>query len=282
MSVFIISEIGINHSGDLDIAKQLIDLAKECGCDAVKFQKRTVDIVYSKEYLDSPRKSPWGTTQREQKEHLEFGLDEYIEIDRYCAEVEIDWFASAWDIESQRFLRQFDLKYNKIASAMIADIDLLEEVASESRYTFISTAMCTLDMITEAVNIFRNVDCHFELMHCVGTYPMAFEDANLNLIPYLKGFYGCDVGYSGHEVGLAVSYAAVALGATSIERHITLDRSMYGSDQAASIGPEGLRMLVGAIRKIEKALGTGEKTFLDKEKLIAKKLRVHIKGYGNG
>ncbi len=276
MSIFIIAEIGINHNGDIEIAKQLIDVAKDAGADAVKFQKRTIDLVYKKEMLDSPRESPWGTTQRAQKEGLEFGLDEYRAIDVYCKEKEIEWFASAWDIESQKFLRQFNCKYNKIASAMIVYEDLLKEVASDKKHTFISTAMTEFKQIDRAVKIFREMDCPFELMHCVATYPMDDEDANLNRIKTLRERYQCDVGYSGHEVGLAVSYAAAAFGISSLERHITIDRAMYGSDQAASVEPAGFRQLVGAVRIIEKAMGDGELSMKDKELSIAKKLRAHI------
>ena len=276
MGIFIIAEIGINHNGDVEIAKRLIDMAEDAGADAVKFQKRTIDIVYTKEFLNSPRESPWGTTQRDQKEGLELGLDEYKEIDAYCREKGIEWFASAWDIESQRFLRQFDLKYNKIASAMIVYEDLLREVASEKKHTFISTGMSTFKEIDRAVEIFREAECPFELMHCVSTYPMNDEDANLNRIKTLRDRYKCNVGYSGHEVGLAVSYAAAALGITSQERHITLDRAMYGSDQAASIEPAGFRQLVAAVRKIEKAMGDGKIAINHKEISIAKKLRAHI------
>lgn len=276
MSIFIIAEIGINHNGDVEIAKQLIDVANLVGVDAVKFQKRTIDLVYTKEMLDSPRESPWGTTQRAQKEGLEFGLDEYKEINAYCKEKRIKWFASAWDIESQKFLRQFGLKYNKVASAMIVYEDLLKEIASEKKHTFISTGMTQFDQIDRAVEIFRGKDCPFELMHCVSTYPMADEDANLNCIKTLRDRYQCDVGYSGHEAGLAVSYAAAALGITSLERHITLNRAMYGSDQAASVEPPGFRQLVGAVRKIEKAMGSGEITINRKEIPIAQKLRAHI------
>jgi N-acetylneuraminate synthase len=276
MSVLIIAEIGINHNGDIDIAKSLIDVAHQAGCDAVKFQKRTINKVYTKEFLDSPRESPWGLTQRAQKEGLEFGLDEYREIDAYCREKGIEWFASAWDLESQKFLRQFDLKYNKVASAMIIYEEMLKEIASQGKYTFISTGMSTVEEIDRAVQIFRSAGCLFELMHCVSIYPIADEDANLNRIKTLRDRYKCNVGYSGHEVGLAVSYAAVTLGATSLERHITLDRAMYGSDQAASVEPAGLRQLVGAVRKIEKALGDGRMHVNDKEISIAKKLRAHI------
>jgi len=276
MSIFITGEIGINHNGDVAIAKQLIDVAKIAGADAVKFQKRTIDLVYTKKMLDSPRESPWGTTQRAQKEGLEFGLDEYQEIDIYCKKKGIEWFASAWDLESQKFLRKFDCKYNKIASAMIVHEDLIKEVASEKKHTFISTGMTECEQIDRAVEIFKEADCPFELMHCVSTYPMNDEDANLNRIKTLRDRYQCDVGYSGHEVGLAVSYAAAALGITSLERHITLDRAMYGSDQAASVAPAGFRQLVGAVRKIEKAMGDGKMNMNRKEIAISEKLRAHI------
>lgn len=276
MSIFIIAEIGINHNGSMDIAKELINVAKDCGCDAVKFQKRTIDVVYSKEVLDTPRQSPWGSTTRAQKEALEFGLNEYKEIDEYCKKIGIEWFASAWDTGSQKFMRQFNLKYNKIASTMIVDREFLKEVASEKKYTFISTGMSSAEEIDAAVKIFKDAGCPFELMHCISTYPMDDEDANLSAIGTLRNRYNCKVGYSGHEVGLAVSYAAAALGITSLERHITINRAMYGSDQAASLEPGGLRQLVGAIRKIEKAMGDGKLGIKPKEVPIAKKLRAHL------
>ena len=275
MSVFVIGEIGINHNGDVEIAKRLIDVAKLAGCDAVKFQKRTVEKVYTKAELDKPRESPWGTTNREQKLGLEFGKEEYDEIDRYCKEKGIYWFASAWDLDSVDFLKQYDLKYNKIASAMLTNIPLLEAVAEQKKYTFVSTGMSTMDEIRAAVEVFRKHDCPFELMHTVSTYPMNNEDANLLMIPTLRKEFGCNVGYSGHERGLQITLAAVALGATSVERHITLDRTMYGSDQAASVEPEGLIRLVRDIRIIEKALGDGVKRVIDAEIPVRKKLRYH-------
>ena len=274
--IFIIAEIGINHNGNLGIARDLIDVAVDAGADAVKFQKRTIDLVYTQDFLDGSRESPWGTTQREQKEGLEFGLDDYTEIDKYCKEKGIEWFASAWDLESQKFLKQFGLKYNKIASAMIVYEDLLKMVASEGKHTFISTGMTTEDDIANAVEIFQSENCPFDLMHCISTYPMKDENANLNTIKTLQQKYNCDVGYSGHEVGLAVSYAAAALGITSLERHITLDRSMYGSDQSASVEPAGFRMLVGAVRKIEQAMGDGKLGYLEGEVPIAENLRQHL------
>ena len=277
MSIFIIAEIGINHNGDVEIAKDLVKVAKTAGCDAVKFQKRAIELVYPSSELEKPRESPWGTTNRQQKEGLEFGQREFEEISSYCKQLDIEWFASAWDPESQKFLRQFDCKFNKIASAMMVDEAHLELVASEGRHTFVSTGMSTLEEIDKAVQIFNKSNCPFELMHCVSTYPMEDTDANLNCIHMLRERYGCNVGYSGHEVGLAVSYAAAALGISSLERHITLDRSMYGSDQSASIEPQGLNNLVGAVRKIEKAMGDGKKRVLKSEIPIAKKLRVHLK-----
>jgi N-acetylneuraminate synthase len=276
MGIFIIAEIGINHNGDIDLCKKLIDVAVDSGCDAVKFQKRDIDLVYTSELLDSPRESPWGTTQREQKTGLEFSDSEYYSINEYCKTKKIEWFASAWDLKSQEFLKQFNCKYNKVASAMIVYEDLLNVIAKEKKHTFISTGMSSLEDIDKAVHIFKSESCPFELMHTVSTYPMKNEDANLNCILTLKNRYECSVGYSGHESGLAVSYAAAALGITSLERHITLDRSMYGSDQAASIEPPALKMLVGAVKNIEKAMGDGEKKILDAEILIANKLREHI------
>lgn len=276
MSIFIIAEIGINHNGDIGIAKDLIKMAKLAGCDAVKFQKRTIDKVYSKELLDSPRESPWGKTQRAQKEALEFRLEQYRDIDRYCKDLGIEWFASAWDVESQKFLSQFNCKYNKVASAMIVDVELLKEITSDKKHTFISTGMSTLPQIDAAVEIFKKAGCPFELMHTKSTYPMDDEDANLNCIKTLRDRYKCNVGYSGHESGLAVSYAAVALRITSLERHITLNRAMYGSDQSASLEPAGLNALVGAVRKIEKAMGDGTVNIHPKEIPISKKLRGHI------
>ena len=276
MSIIVVAEIGINHNGDMSICKELIDIAIDSGANAVKFQKRNIDNVYTKEFLDSPRESPWGKTQREQKEGLEFSYDEYSEIDKYCKEKNIDWFASAWDLDSQNFLQRFDCKYNKVASAMIVYADLLKIIAKEGKHTFISTGMTTYDDIQKAVDIFTEENCPFELMHTVSTYPMKDEMANLKMINTLRNKYQCNVGYSGHEVGLAVSYAAAALGITSLERHITIDRSMYGSDQAASVEPVGFKNLVGAVRKIELAMGDGEKRTIEEEILIAKNLRQHL------
>ena len=270
---FIIAEIGINHNGSLDIAKQLIDWAVQSGADAVKFQKRTVEKVYTKEELDRYRESPWGTTNREQKMGLEFGKEEYDAIDAYCKEKGIYWFASAWDVDSQRFLQQYDLKYNKVASAMLTDMELLQMIADEKKYTFISTGMSTLEEIDAAVEVFHKSDCSFELMHCNSTYPMKNEDANLAMMQTLRERYHCPVGYSGHETGRIVSFAAAALGASSIERHITLDRSMYGSDQPASLEVTEFYKLVTDIRKLPDIVGTGEKTLSESELAVRKKLR---------
>lgn len=277
MSLYLIAEIGINHNGSMDVARQLIHGAADAGFDAVKFQKRTVDKVYSKELLDSPRESPWGTTQRDQKMGLEFGRAEYEQIDKLCHEYRIAWSASAWDVESQRFIRDFNVPFNKVASAMLGNRPLLKEIASEKKRTFISTGMATLEEIDEIVAFFRKHDCPFELMHCNSTYPMRDEDANLRCIPMLKARYGCEVGYSGHEVSLIkVCTAAVVLGATSLERHITIDRAMYGSDQAASVETHALRNFVATIRVVPQLLGTGEKTISPAELAVRKKLRVDI------
>ncbi len=273
MHTFITAEIGINHNGDMALAKKLIDAAVIAGCDAVKFQKRTVDKVYTKDYLNGPRKSPWGETQRAQKEGLEFGKIEYDEIDAYCREKGIVWYASAWDIDSQIFLKQYDLKYNKVASAMLTKDEVLQEIASEGKYTFIATGMSTIDEIDHAVDIFNKHNCPYELLHCNSTYPMPMADANLNLIHTLSEKYGCKVGYSGHEAGILVSECAVAAGATSIERHITLDRTMYGSDQKASIEPYELCELVKNIRAIEIFMGDGKKVLSPAEEETKKKLR---------
>jgi len=275
---YIIGEIGINHNGDVKIAKQLIKNAKDCRFNAVKFQKRSIDIVYDEKTLDTPRESPWGKTTRDQKLGLEWEKPEYDEIDKYCKELKIDWFASAWDIKSLEFLESYNLRFNKIASAMIIDKKFLNEVAKRNKHTFISTGMSTKEDIDDAINIFKKNNCSFELMHCVSTYPMRFEDANLITINQLKKEYNCDVGYSGHENGVAVSLAAVMLGITSLERHITLDRAMYGSDQAASLELSGMKNLSDSINKM--LISIGEPSLgkiIDEEIPIAKKLRAHIK-----
>ena len=272
--VFIVAEIGINHNGDIEIAKKLIDLAVFAGCDAVKFQKRDVKKVYSKEILDSTRDSPWGTTQRDQKLGLELSMKEYQIIDRYCKSKKILWYTSCWDVGSQIKMRKFKTKYNKIASAMITHKKLLEIVAQEKKYTFISTGMSTLKDIEYTVKIFRKYECPFELMHTHSAYPMPVNEANLLMIPALKKKFKCSVGYSGHEVSATnISIPAVMLGATSIERHITINRSFYGYDQSSSLEPEGIRKLVRDIRIIDKILGDGKKKVHDSEIPNIKKLR---------
>tara|TARA_B110000305_G_scaffold238712_1_gene304761 strand:- start:3272 stop:4117 length:846 start_codon:yes stop_codon:yes gene_type:complete len=273
----LIAEIGINHNGDLKLAKKLIDISKKANFDYVKFQKRDINLVYSKTILDAPRESPWGNTQRDQKSALEFNKEKYDEIDKYCKKINIKWFASAWDINSLNFLDQYNLDCHKIASAMIIDTNFLKEVANRKKHTFISTGMSTKENIDNAVKIFKDQNCSFELMHCVSTYPMKVEDANLLTINALKKEYKCKVGYSGHENGIAVSLAAFSLGISSLERHITLDRTMYGSDQSASLESKGMENLSESISKMNTAFGT-EKLghILDEEIPIAKKLRAHI------
>lgn len=271
-----IGEIGINHNGDLELAKELIRHAKLSGCDVVKFQKRTPDICVPEAQKQVMKyDTPWGDiTYIDYKYKVEFEKPEYDQIDQLCKELNLEWTASAWDVPSQEFLRQYSLKYNKVASPMLTNLELLKQIASEGRYTFISTGMSTLEDIDQAVKVFCDQNCPFELMHCVSTYPLSAEQANLKLIQTLADRYNCKVGYSGHESGLQITVAAVALGATSIERHITLDRSMWGSDQAASLGKEGLRRLVRDCRVVEQSLGDGVKRMLPQEE----KKRLSLRG----
>jgi len=272
-SVFIIAEIGTNHMGSVDIAKQIIDVAVAARCAAVKFQKKNIEKIYPKEFLDSPLESPWGKTQREMRLHREFSDKDFKEIDRYCRN-KIPWFVSCWDIETQIRMRKFKTKYNKVASAMLLHYKLLETIAEERKYTFISTGMSTMNDISKVVKIFRKHGCPFELMHCHGCYPMPIEEANLKLIQTLKKKFRCKVGYSGHEPGATdVSLPAVMLGATSLERHVTINRTWYGYDQAASLEPAGLIRLVRDIRTIEKIVGDGKKRVWDSEIPSIKKLR---------
>lgn len=271
--VLFIAEIGINHNGQIEIAKQLINHAKAAGCDAVKFQKRTIDIVYTEEMLSQPRESPWGSTQRAQKEGLEFSEKEYDLIHDYCRHVGIEWFASAWDIPSLHFLRKYDCQFNKIASAMATHVPFINEVASEGKPTFLSTGMCSFDEIDKAVDILKEKKCPIILMHTVSTYPAAERDLNLAVIHTLRERYGLPVGYSGHEPSVSPSLMAAVMGAVAIERHITLDRAMYGSDQAASLELPGLVSLLGSIRKIATCVGSNAKTVSPAEKGIANKLR---------
>lgn len=271
--VFVSAEIGINHNGDLTLAKRMIDAAVLAGCNAVKFQKRTIDQVYTQEFLDSPRQSPWGSTQRAQKEGLEFSGKDYDAIDAYCRERSIAWFASCWDVDAQKFMRKYNLEYNKVASPVLTNIPLLEAVAEEGKYTFIATGMSTWEEIDRSVEVFTQKRCPFELMHCVSIYPMPLEEANLLLIPELRRRYGCPVGYSSHEIGNIATLGAVALGAESVERHITLDRSMYGSDQKASVEPLELIEFVKQIRGMESARGSGQRVLSEKELAVRTKMR---------
>lgn len=274
MSVFIIAEIGINHNGDISLAKKLIDVALFAGCDAVKFQKRNPETCVPPQQRDVIRETPWGTmTYLEYRYKVEFGEKEYGEIDRYCKEKNMEWFASAWDLDSLTFLKKYNLEHGKIPSAMVTNISLLEAAAEERKYTFISTGMSTMQEIEKAIEIFRKHDCPFELLHCNSSYPMKNEEANLCCIATLRDNFHCNVGYSGHETGLQISLAAVAMGATSLERHITLDRASYGSDQAASLEPAGFIRLVRDVRIIEKALGDGVKRVYDSEIPVLRKLR---------
>jgi len=270
---FIIAEIGINHNGDINIAKQLIDVAKNAGCDAVKFQKRSVDKIYSKKELGKYYESPFGLTSGDYKRGREFGKAQYDIINKYCVEKEIIWFASAWDIESFDFLQQYDCKYNKIASAMLTNISFLEHVAKLQTATFISTGMSTIEQVEDAVKIFKKHTCPYMLMHCNASYPCPNEDINLNMITTLQKRFLCDVGYSGHEVGLSACVIATALGAKAIERHITLDRSMFGSDQASSIEPAGLDRLVRDIRNVKVFLGSAVKQITPGELKAIKRIR---------
>ena len=272
--VTIIVEIGTNHMGDVNVAKKIIDIAVDSGANIVKLQRKNVEKIYTKKFLDSYLESPWGTTQREMRLHREFSDKQFKEIANYCKKKKIPWFVSCWDIESQIHMRKFKTKYNKVASAMIIHKELLEEIAKEKKYTFISTGMSEMKDIENAVKIFKKHKCPFELMHCNSAYPITDDEANLKLIPTLKKKFKCKVGYSGHETGsYLVCICAVMLGATSIERHITLDRAMYGSDQAASLGPEGIFRMVRDIRNIEKILGDGKKRIWKSELPAMKKLR---------
>ncbi|MFA7219291.1 MAG: N-acetylneuraminate synthase family protein [Synergistaceae bacterium] len=271
---FIIGEIGINANGDIDIAKKIIDIAVECGCDAVKFQKRDPAICVPEAQKSKMRETPWGyISYLDYKYIVEFQKEEYDEIDRYCKQKGIEWFASAWDMNSVNFLKQYDCKFNKIASATLTDIDVLEGISKEKKYTYISTGMSTLRQIGDAVGIFRANNCPFELMHCNSEYPMQVKDANLLVMQTLRNEFGCNVGYSGHESGIIATCAAVAMGASSIERHITLSRSMYGSDQSASLEKAGLERLVRYVRSIESSFGSPIKSVTEKEIEMSKKLR---------
>jgi N-acetylneuraminate synthase len=268
---FVIAEIGINHNGSVDLAKKLIDAAVLAGCDAVKFQKRSIDVVYTPEELAKPRESPFGPTNGHLKRGLEFGLREYRQIDTYCREKRIFWFASCWDEGSVDFMEQFNPPCYKIASASLTDDRLLRYHRRHGRPIVISTGMSTLRQIDHAVEILGHHD--LIILHCTSTYPSSVEELNLTAIPVLKQRYGVPVGYSGHEVGLAPSVGAAALGACMIERHITLDRAMWGSDQAASVEWQGFWRLVKDVRAMEKAMGDGVKRLYASEVPVMQKLR---------
>jgi N-acetylneuraminate synthase len=270
--VYIIAEIGLNHNGDIKIAKQLIDAAALAGCDAVKFQKRTPELCVPAEQRDIPRETPWGVmTYMEYRRRVEFGARQFAEIDRYCKSKEIAWFASCWDEPSVDFINSFDPPCYKVASASLTDDALLKHTAATGRPLIISTGMSTLEEIDHAVSLMD----HDQLLiaHATSTYPCQPEELNLRMIDTLRSRYRCPIGYSGHEVGLQTTLAAVTLGARFVERHITLDRAMWGSDQAASVEPSGFHRLVRDIRVIEKSMGDGVKRVYDSELPIRKKLR---------
>jgi len=268
---YVVAEIGINHNGDIDLAKKLINVASGAGCDAVKFQKRTIDVVYTAEELAKPRENPFGPTNGDLKRGLEFEREEYEEIDRYCREVKIDWFASCWDEASVDFIAKFNVPCFKIASASITDDNLLRHTRAVGKPIILSTGMSTLEQVDRAVEILGTKD--LIILHACSTYPAYYEELNLKVIDVLADRYGVPVGYSGHETGLPSSVAAAVMGACMIERHITIDRSMWGSDHAASLEPNGITRLVRDIRLIEKSMGDGVKRVLEREQPIIKKLR---------
>jgi N-acetylneuraminate synthase len=269
---FVVAEIGINHNGSIELARKLIDAACDAGCDAVKFQKRTPELCVPLHQRDVPRETPWGRmTYFEYRQRLEFGEAEYREIARYCADRGIAWFASVWDEEAVEFLEPFDLAAYKIPSAALTDFRLLERVARSKRPVILSTGMSTLDQIRAAVQTFGGGS--FMLTHTTSTYPCPPQELNLRLIPSLRREFGVPIGYSGHEVGLQTTYAAVVLGACLVERHITLDRAMWGADQAASVEPGGFARLVRDIRVIESAMGDGVKRVFESELPVMRRLR---------
>ena len=271
---FLIAEIGINHNGSLELAKKLINLAKKYNFDSVKFQKRDPDICVPEHQKDKNKNTPWGDiTYLEYKQKIELGEKEFRKIESYCKKIKIDWFCSVWDVNSLQFMKKFKTKYNKVASAMITNLDLLELIAKERKLTFISTGMCEMKDIDNAVNIFGKNKCDFVLMHCISTYPCKERNLNLNLIPELKRRYKCKVGYSGHETTVSPSYAAWFLGADYIERHITLDRTMYGTDQSASLSETGIRELTNILSKFPEMFGDGKKTITKEEKKLIPKFR---------
>lgn len=270
--VYVIGEIGLNHNGSVDIAKQLIDVAVEAGAQAVKFQKRTPEISTPQHMRDVPRETPWGTmTYLEYRYRVEFEKEQYSEIDAYCKERGIDWFASPWDEPSVDFLEELDVVAYKIASASVTDLAMLKQISETSKPVILSTGMSTIEQIDAAVETLGTEN--LSLMHATSTYPLPPEEANIRMISTLKERYGLPVGYSGHETGLQISIAAVALGAVSVERHITLDRAMWGSDHGASLEPKGFASLVRDIRIVEEALGDGVKRIYPGELAPLSKLR---------
>lgn len=271
---YLIAEIGINHNGSVELAKRLIDLAKKYEFDSVKFQKRDSDICVPEHQKNKMRTTPWGDmTYLEYKKKIEFGVKEYEEIDRYCKKIKIDWFCSSWDYKSVALMKRFNTKYNKVASAMLTNLALIELIAKEKKLTFISTGMSKMNDINKAINIFKKNKCDFVLMHCVSTYPCHEKDLNLNLIITLKQKFKCKIGYSGHENSVSPSIAAWFLGADYIERHITLDRTMYGTDQAASLSEQGLRELTSMLTKFPSMLGDGKKVITEDEKKLLPKFK---------
>jgi N-acetylneuraminate synthase len=270
-SCFVLAEIGINHNGDTLIAQTLIDVAALAGCEAVKFQKRTVDVVYTPEELAKPRESPFGETNGDLKRGLEFGQAEYEQIDAYCRNKPMAWTASGWDEASVDFIDQFDPPFFKIASASLTDDALLRHTRAKGRPIVLSTGMSTLEQIDHAVDVLGKED--LILLHCCSAYPSQYSELNLRAIPALRERYGVPIGYSGHETGIASSVAAATLGACIVERHVTLDRSLWGSDQAASLEPNGIMRVVRDIRLVELALGDGVKSVLPSEVAVMQKLR---------
>jgi N-acetylneuraminate synthase len=267
----ILAEIGINHNGDVQVAKKLIDVAVFAGCEAVKFQKRTVEVVYTPEELAKPRESPFGETNGDLKRGLEFGQAAYEEIDAYCRSKGIAWTASCWDEASVDFIDRFDPPFYKIASASLTDDALLRHTRSKGKPIVLSTGMSTLDQLDHAVDVLGRDD--LVLLHCCSTYPAQYPELNLRVIPVLRERYGVPTGYSGHETGIASSVAAAVLGACVVERHVTLDRSLWGSDHAASLEPNGIIRVIRDIRLVEMALGDGVKTVAASEIPIMQKLR---------
>lgn len=269
----IVAEIGINHNGDLEIAKKLIDSAKEVGCDAVKFQKRTPEICVPEEMKNVPRETPWGImTYLEYRRKVEFGQEEYKIIDRHCKEKGIVWFASCWDVPSVDFMSEFTPLCYKVPSPCLTNHELLRKVKMTGKPILVSTGMSTMEQIDAAVKVLGQ-DYPWLLLHCLSTYPASPSEINLRVMQTLRQRFKHPVGYSGHEVGLQITLAAVALGAVVAERHITLDRTLWGTDQAVSVEPQGMQRLVRDIRIIETAIGDGRKRVWDSEKLIMRKLR---------